>query len=229
MTDSLERAEMRLMLLGAPGAGKGTQAKLLCEHFHIPQISTGDRLRHEVSRGTPLGKKVKTIMNQGGLVPDDIMIDVIKKRLQELDCRKGFLLDGFPRTLPQAKALKKENIFLDYVIEIDVDEEEIVHRLSGRRVHPGSDRIYHITFNPPRILGKDDITGEALIHRRDDEEATVRKRLRIYHQQTEPLVEFYKEWGQSSAAHAPHFLKINGQGDVKKIFQLILMQIADKK
>lgn len=218
---------MKIILIGAPGAGKGTQAKLISEKFHIPQISTGDILRQAVKAGTPLGNQAKQIMEKGELVPDHIMIDIIKARLNEPDCKNGFLLDGFPRTIPQAEALKKENIFLDYVVEIDVDDEEIVHRLSGRRVHPASGRIYHIDYNPPRVADKDDVTGEPLIQRPDDAENTVRNRLQIYHQQTEPLINYYCEWEHAQLPHAPKFFKVAGQGDVATIHQAILQKLEE--
>ena len=183
---------MRIILLGAPGAGKGTQAKFLCEHFNIPQISTGDMLRAAVAAGTALGKKAKEVMDAGGLVSDDLIINLVKERLQQPDCANGCLFDGFPRTIPQAEAMVDADIAVDHVIEIDVDDEEIVQRLSGRRVHPGSGRVYHIIHNPPAVEGVDDETGEALIQRDDDQEGTVRKRLEVYQQQTRPLVDFYR-------------------------------------
>ncbi len=212
---------MRIVLLGAPGAGKGTQSEFICKKLHIPAISTGEMLRLAVKEGTPLGNKAKSIMETGSLVSDHIMIDLIKLRLQKPDCKNGFLLDGFPRTLPQAEALKKEKIFLDFVVEIDVSDEEIVHRMSGRRVHPASGRTYHIDYNPPKNPGKDDLTGETLIQRPDDEEHTVRKRLKIYHEQTEPLVHYYKRWEASGEPHAPHLIKIDGHGDVEEIHQIL--------
>ena len=184
---------MRVILLGAPGAGKGTQAQFICEKFAIPQISTGDMLRAAVKAGSELGLKVKEIMETGGLVSDEIIIDLVKERIQQDDCANGFLFDGFPRTIPQAEAMLEAGVDIDYVIEIDVADDEIVKRLSGRRVHPGSGRIYHILFNQPKVEGKDDETGEDLIQRADDEEETVRKRLAIYHDQTAPLVSFYKK------------------------------------
>ncbi len=182
---------MRVILLGAPGAGKGTQAQFICEKFAIPQISTGDMLRAAVKAGSELGLKVKEIMETGGLVSDEIIIDLVKERIQQDDCANGFLFDGFPRTIPQAEAMLEAGVDIDYVIEIDVADDEIVKRLSGRRVHPGSGRIYHIIFNQPKVEGKDDETGEDLIQRADDEEETVRKRLAIYHEQTKPLVNYY--------------------------------------
>lgn len=212
---------MNIMLIGAPGAGKGTQAAFICQRFQIPQISSGDMLRQAVKAGTALGKQAKQIMEKGELVPDSIMIDLMKERLKESDCKKGFLLDGFPRTLPQAEALKKANIFFDYVIEIAVDDDEIVHRLSGRRVHPGSGRIYHVDYNPPRIANKDDLTHEPLIQRPDDEEKTVRNRLTVYHQQTQPLISYYRDWQTSKAPHAPTLIRIDGIGQVDSIQRAI--------
>ena len=183
---------MRVILLGAPGAGKGTQAQFICEQFAIPQISTGDMLRAAVKAGSELGLKVKEIMETGGLVSDEIIIDLVKERIQQDDCVNGFLFDGFPRTIPQAEALLEGGVEIDHVVEIDVADEEIVKRLSGRRVHPGSGRVYHLVYNPPKVEGKDDETGEELVQRQDDEEDTVRKRLAIYHDQTAPLASFYK-------------------------------------
>ena len=197
---------MRIILLGAPGAGKGTQAAFLCEHFGIPQISTGDMLRAAVKAGTELGLKAKTIMDEGGLVSDDIIIGLVKDRLADPDCASGCLLDGFPRTIPQAEAMVDAGIEIDQVIEIDVDHEEIVARMSGRRVHPGSGRIYHVAYNPPKQDGIDDVTGEALIQRDDDAEETVRHRLAVYESQTRPLVEFYR------VLEGPACHRINGIG-----------------
>lgn len=207
---------MRLILLGSPGAGKGTQAQFITEHFHIPQISTGAMLRTAVAAGTPLGKQAKAIMDAGGLVSDQIMIDLVKERISQADCRNGFLLDGFPRTIPQAEALTAEGISLDYVIEIVVDDEEIVKRMSGRLVHPTSGRTYHSEYHPPKIAGKDDITGEALIQRDDDKEETVRQRLTVYHQQTKPLVEYYQNYVKTHGK-GPKYAAINGVGDVTAI------------
>ncbi len=208
---------MRLILLGAPGAGKGTQAQYICERYGIPQISTGDMLRAAVKAGTPLGVEAKKVMDAGGLVSDDIILGLIKERLQQPDCAKGFLFDGFPRTIPQAQALKDQGVKLDFVVEVDVPDEEIIKRMSGRRVHPGSGRTYHVVFNPPRIEGKDDLTDEPLIQRDDDKEETVRKRLDIYHSQTKPLVEFYSKWAQSGDADAPQYVKVEGVGSVTEI------------
>src|SRR5215831_4039950 len=185
---------MRLILLGPPGAGKGTQAALIREHFGIPQISTGDMLRAAVKVGTPLGLAAKKVMDAGELVSDDIIMGLVRERLKQPDCRDGYLFDGFPRTIPQAEALRNSGVKLDYVVEIDVDEDEIVRRVSGRRVHPASGRNYHLTFNPPKVAGRDDVTGEPLIQRDDDREKTVKQRLQVYGQQTQPLVDYYSKW-----------------------------------
>ncbi len=211
---------MRIILLGAPGAGKGTQAQFLCESYAIPQISTGDMLRAAVAAGTELGKQAKAIMDAGGLVSDDIIIGLVKDRLTQADCVNGCLLDGFPRTIPQAQAMVEAGIEVDHVIEIDVAEEEIVSRLSGRRVHPGSGRIYHISNNPPKNEGVDDETGKALIQRDDDKEATVRKRLSVYREQTQPLVSFYKN------LEGPSYHRILGVGSVAEITQQIRKSLA---
>lgn len=208
---------MRLILLGGPGAGKGTQAQYITEKFNIPQISTGDMLRAAVKAGTPLGLEAKKVMDAGQLVSDDIILGLVKERIAEPDCANGFLFDGFPRTIPQAQALKDEGVDIDYVVEIDVPDEEIVKRMSGRRVHPASGRTYHVVFNPPKEEGKDDVTGEPLIQRDDDQEETVRKRLQVYHEQTEPLVAFYSEWAASGEARAPKYAKIAGVGGVEAI------------
>ncbi len=206
---------MRLILLGGPGAGKGTQAKYLTEKYHIPQISTGDMLRAAVKAGTPLGLEAKKIMDAGGLVSDDIIIGLVKARIQEPDCANGFLFDGFPRTIPQAEAMKNQGVKIDYVVEIAVDDEEIVKRMSGRRVHLGSGRTYHVVFNPPRVAGKDDETGEDLIQRDDDQEDTVRKRLTVYHDQTEPLVQYYSAW--AAQGDGPQYVRVEGIGSVQEI------------
>ena len=208
---------MRIIMLGAPGAGKGTQAQFITERFAIPQISTGDMLRAAIKAGTELGKQVKEVMASGGLVSDDIIIALIEERIQQPDCENGFLLDGFPRTIPQAEALKDRGIAIDYVVEIAVDDEEIVSRLSGRRVHEGSGRIYHVKYDPPKVEGKDDQTGEPLVQREDDKEETVRKRLDVYHQQTRPLVGYYGEWAATGDAEAPQYRKIAGLGSVDEI------------
>ncbi|AGA35252.1 Adenylate kinase [Thioalkalivibrio nitratireducens DSM 14787] len=208
---------MRLILLGAPGAGKGTQAQYITEKYNIPQISTGDMLRAAVKAGTPLGIEAKKVMDAGGLVSDDIILGLIKERLEQPDCANGFLFDGFPRTIPQAEALKEQGVNLDFVVEVDVADEEIIKRMSGRRVHPASGRTYHVTFNPPKVDGKDDVTGEDLIQRDDDNEETVRKRLDVYHSQTKPLVEFYSKWAASGDTAAPKYVKIAGIGSVESI------------
>ena len=208
---------MRLILLGAPGAGKGTQATFICKKYGIPQISTGDMLRAAVKAGTPLGLAAKKVMDSGALVSDDIIIGLVKERLKEADCAKGYLFDGFPRTIPQADALKAAGVSLDYVLEIDVPDEDIVARMSGRRVHVSSGRTYHVKFNPPKSEGKDDVTGEPLIQREDDKEATVQKRLQVYHTQTEALVDYYTAWANSGAPHAPKYRAISGVGTVDEI------------
>lgn len=207
---------MRLILLGPPGAGKGTQAAFVTKHYGIPQISTGDMLRAAVKAGTPLGLEAKKIMDAGGLVSDDIIIGLVRDRLQQPDCGKGYLFDGFPRTIPQADALKDAGIGLDYVVEIDVPETDIVERMSGRRVHPASGRSYHVRFNPPKSEGVDDVTGEALVQRDDDREETVRHRLSVYREQTRPLVDYYAGWAAKDAA-APRYRKISGVGSVEEI------------
>ncbi|HMY49035.1 MAG TPA: adenylate kinase [Rhodocyclaceae bacterium] len=208
---------MRLILLGPPGAGKGTQANYIKEKFGIPQISTGDMLRAAVKAGTPLGIEAKKVMDAGGLVSDDIIIGLVKDRLKEADCQAGYMFDGFPRTIPQAEAMKAAGVPIDFVLEIDVPDEEIIGRMSGRRVHVASGRTYHVKFNPPKVDGKDDETGEALIQRDDDKEETVRKRLDVYHSQTKPLVAYYSEWAASGDAAAPQYRKIGGLGKVEEI------------
>ena len=208
---------MRLILLGGPGAGKGTQANFVKDKYQIPQISTGDMLRAAIKAGTELGKKAKTFMDAGGLVPDDVIIGLVKERIKEADCAKGFLFDGFPRTIPQADAMKEAGVPIDAVVDIDVPDEEIIKRMSGRRVHLASGRTYHIIFNPPKEEGKDDVTGEALIQRDDDKEETVRKRLDVYHAQTEPLVGYYKNWESSGESGAPRYVRIIGVGKVDEI------------
>jgi len=208
---------MRVILLGGPGAGKGTQANYMKEKYGIPQISTGDMLRAAVKAGTPLGVEAKKVMDAGGLVSDDIILGLIDARLKEDDCANGYLFDGFPRTLAQADALKDKGVKIDAVIEIDVDDDEIIKRMGGRRVHLSSGRTYHVVFNPPKEEGKDDETGEPLIQRDDDEEETVRARLGVYHDQTEPLIEYYSKWAASGAAGAPGYVKINGIGKVEEI------------
>ncbi len=208
---------MRIILLGAPGAGKGTQAQYITEKYNIPQISTGDMLRAAVKAGTPLGQQAKAVMDAGQLVSDEIIIGLVKERIAESDCANGFLFDGFPRTIPQADALKDAGVQIDAVVEIDVADEEIVKRMSGRRVHPGSGRTYHVVFNPPKVEGKDDVTGEELVQRVDDNEETVRDRLKVYHDQTAPLIDYYKGWGAKDAATAPKYVYVPGVGSVEDI------------
>ncbi|MFC3146117.1 adenylate kinase [Piscinibacterium candidicorallinum] len=208
---------MRLILLGAPGAGKGTQASYIKEKFGIPQISTGDMLRAAVKAGTPLGIEAKKVMDSGGLVSDDIIINLVKERLTQPDCAGGYLFDGFPRTIPQADAMKAAGVAIDYVLEIDVPDSEIIDRMSGRRVHPASGRTYHVKHNPPKVAGKDDATGEDLVQRDDDREETVKKRLQVYHDQTEVLLGYYGKWADSGAPGAPQYRKVNGVGAVEEI------------
>jgi adenylate kinase len=208
---------MRLILLGAPGAGKGTQATFICQKYGIPQISTGDMLRAAVKAGTPLGLAAKRVMDSGALVGDDIIIGLVKERLAQPDCARGFLFDGFPRTLPQADAMKEAGVRLDYVLEIDVPFDAIVERMSGRRSHPASGRTYHVKFNPPKVAGLDDLTGEPLVQRDDDKEETVNKRLEVYAAQTRPLVDYYREWAQRDPAAAPRYRAISGMGTVEEI------------
>ena len=208
---------MRLILLGAPGAGKGTQAAFICQKFGIPQISTGDMLRAAVKAGTAMGLAAKKVIDSGGLVSDKIVVNLVKDRIAHADCANGFLLDGFPRTIPQADALRLAGVKLDYVLEIDVPDSTIVARMSGRRVHLGSGRTYHVQFNPPRVAGLDDLTGEALVQRQDDMEATVKHRLAVYHAQTQPLVDYYAEWEKTGDTLAPQYRRISGIGSVDEI------------
>ncbi len=210
---------MRLIVLGAPGAGKGTQAQFIREKYGIPQISTGDMLRAAIKAGTPLGIEAKKVMDAGGLVSDEIIIGLVKDRLLQVDCRAGYLFDGFPRTLPQAEAMKAAGAAIDFVLEIDVADSEIVERMSGRRVHPASGRTYHLKFNPPKVEGRDDVTGEALILRDDDKEETVKKRLQVYHSQTKPLIEYYQKWSATGDPKAPKCRKIAGVGSIDQIRQ----------
>lgn len=208
---------MRLILLGAPGAGKGTQATFICQKYGIPQISTGDMLRAAVKAGTPLGIEAKKIMDSGALVSDDLIINLVKDRIAQADCANGFLFDGFPRTIPQADAMKAAGVKLDYVLEIDVPFDAIIERMSGRRSHPASGRTYHVKFNPPKVEGKDDVTGEPLIQRDDDKEETVRKRLEVYSAQTRPLVDYYSNWAKTAPDLAPQYRAISGMGNVDDI------------
>ena len=208
---------MKLILLGAPGAGKGTQATFICEKYRIPQISTGDMLRAAVKAGTALGLEAKKIMDSGGLVSDDLIINLVKERIAQADCAGGFLFDGFPRTIPQADAMKAAGVKLDYVLEIDVPFEAIIERMSGRRSHAPSGRTYHVKFNPPKVAGADDVTGEALIQRDDDKEETVKKRLQVYSAQTRPLVDYYAGWAKADPATAPRYRSIDGTGSVDEI------------
>jgi len=217
---------MRIILLGGPGAGKGTQANVIKEKYNIPQISTGDMLRAHVKQGTELGVAAKKIMDEGGLVSDDIIMGMVKARITEDDCKNGYLFDGFPRTIPQAEALKAEGVVVDAVVEIDVPDAEIITRMSGRRVHVASGRTYHVTFNPPTVEGKDNETGEDLIQRDDDQEDTVKARLNIYHEQTEPLIAFYSDWGNAGGDDAPKYIKVNGVGKLDEITGAILDGLA---
>lgn len=219
---------MRVILLGAPGAGKGTQAQFIMDHFNIPQISTGDMLRAAVKAGTPLGRKAKEVMDAGELVSDDIILGLVKERIAADDCANGFLLDGFPRNIAQAQALIDENIPIDYVVDLDVPDEELIERLKGRRVHPGSGRVYHVKYAPPKEPGKDDETGEELVHREDDQEETVRKRLQVYKDQTRPLVDFYRERAESGEPNAPVYVRIPGTGSVEDIRARILDALEGK-
>ena len=218
---------MRLILLGPPGAGKGTPAAYITSKFGIPQISTGDMLRAAVKAQTPIGIEAKKVMDAGGLVSDDIIINLVRERLQQDDCANGYLFDGFPRTIPQAEAMRQAKVALDYVVEIAVPDSDIINRMSGRRVHLASGRTYHVTFNPPRVEGKDDQSGEDLIQRDDDREETVRKRLEIYQSQTRPLVDYYQKWGADGAAGAPRYRRIEGVGSVESIRDKVLASLTD--
>jgi adenylate kinase len=219
---------MRIILLGMPGAGKGTQARFLMEKYGIPQISTGDMLRAAIKSGTPLGAQARSYMDRGALVPDEIVIALVRERVKAEDCLRGFIVDGFPRTIPQAEALRRVGIDIDFVLNIDVSDEEILRRMSGRFVHPASGRSYHVVFNPPRVAGKDDVTGDALVQRDDDREETVKKRITTYHAQTKPLVEYYSRWSQSGDARAPRYARIDGNGTVDEIRGRLLAALAGK-
>ena len=217
---------MRLILLGAPGAGKGTQAAFICQKYGIPQISTGDMLRAAVKAGTPLGLQAKSVMESGGLVSDDLIINLVKERIAQPDCANGFLFDGFPRTIPQAEAMKDAGVKLDYVLEIDVPFDAIIERMSGRRSHPASGRTYHVKFNPPKVEGKDDVTGEPLVQRDDDSRETVLKRLEVYHAQTQPLIDYYTRWAATGDPAAPRLHKVSGVGSVDTITRAVFAALG---
>jgi adenylate kinase len=219
---------VKIILLGMPGAGKGTQARFLIEKFKIPQISTGDMLRAAIKAGTPTGMEAKKYMDRGALVPDEIVIELVQQRVKDLDCAAGFIIDGFPRTIPQAEALKRAGIGIDFVVDIDVADAEILRRMSGRRVHLASGRSYHVEFNPPKVAGKDDVTGENLVQRADDKEATVRERIATYHAQTKPLVDYYAKWAAAGDARAPRYVKINGSGSVEGIRDQLFAALKSK-
>lgn len=220
---------MRILLLGLPGAGKGTQAQFLIAKFGIPQISTGDMLRTAMKAGTPIGERAKSYMNQGLLVPDDLVIELVQERVKRDDCAQGFILDGFPRTLRQAEALRTANIDIDFVVEIEVGDGEILRRMSGRRVHLASGRSYHVEFNPPKVEGKDDATGEPLVQRPDDNEETVKRRIATYHSETKPLVNYYLKWADSSDPRAPTYVNIYGRGSVEHIRDKIFAALSAKR
>ena len=218
---------MRLILLGAPGAGKGTQATFICQKYGIPQISTGDMLRAAVKAGSPLGVEAKKIMDEGGLVSDDLIINLVKERIAQTDCAQGFLFDGFPRTIPQADAMKAAGVKIDYVLEIDVPFEAIIERMGGRRSHSASGRTYHVKFNPPKVEGQDDVSGEPLIQREDDREETVAKRLEVYSAQTRPLVAYYSSWAEAASEEAPKYRAISGTGSVEEITERAFKALSD--
>jgi adenylate kinase len=220
---------MRILLLGLPGAGKGTQAQFLTQRYNIPQISTGDMLRAAIKAGTPSGREARKYMDQGRLVPDHVVIELVKERIKRPDCAQGFIMDGFPRTIGQAEALREAAIDIGSVIEIDVGDSEILRRMSGRRVHPGSGRSYHVDFNPPKVPGKDDATGEALVQRPDDDEETVKQRIATYHSQTKPLIAYYLQWAESGDPRAPHYVKIYGRGSVEHIRDKLFAALAQRR
>jgi adenylate kinase len=220
---------MRILLLGMPGAGKGTQAQFLTEKYRIPQISTGDMLRAAIKAGTPLGEEARKFMDSGALVPDHIVIELVRQRIGHADCAQGFIIDGFPRTIPQAEALREAGIDIDFVIEIEVGDTEILRRMSGRRVHPASGRSYHIEFNPPKVPGKDDITGEDLVQRPDDQEETVKQRIAVYHSQTKPLIGYYMQWAATGDPRAPKYVNIYGRGSVQHIRDKLFAALATRK
>jgi adenylate kinase len=211
-----------------PGAGKGTQARFLIEKYKIPQVSTGDMLRAAIKDGTSLGVQAKSYVDRGALVPDDIVIALVKQRIAERDCANGFIIDGFPRTIPQAEALRRSAIEVDFVVDVDVSDEEILRRLSGRRVHPASGRTYHVVFNPPKVPGKDDATGESLVQRRDDKEETVRQRIATYYEQSKPLVAYYSRWHRSGDPGAPRYIRVNGSGSVEQVRDQLFAALAEK-
>lgn len=219
---------MRILLLGMPGAGKGTQAQFLIEKYRIPQISTGDMLRAAIKAGTPLGEEARKFMDKGALVPDHIVIELVKQRIGQSDCAQGFIIDGFPRTIPQAEALREAGIDIDFVIEIEVGDAEILRRMSGRRVHPASGRSYHTEFNPPKVPGKDDLTGEDLVQRPDDREETVKQRIAIYHSQTKPLIAYYMQWAATGDPRAPKYVNIYGRGSVQHIRDKLFAALATR-
>ena len=220
---------MKIILLGMPGAGKGTQARFLIEKYRIPQISTGDMLRAAIKNGTPLGKEAKQYMDRGALVPDELVIELFKQRVRDPDCAQGFISDGFPRTIPQAVALRQAGIDIDFVADIHVSDEEILRRMSGRRVHPASGRTYHVTFNPPKVSGKDDVTGENLVQRPDDKEETVKERITIYHAQTKPLIDYYLKWAAEGDPRAPRYVRIDGTGTVEAIRDRMFLALEQGK
>ena len=220
---------MKLILLGLPGAGKGTQAQHIVARYGIPQISTGDMLREEIRTGSPLGLEAKGYMDRGALVPDDLVIALVKNRVGQADCAKGYLFDGFPRTIAQAEAMRRQGVDIEFVIEIEVADKEILRRMSGRRIHPGSGRTYHIEFNPPKVEGKDDVSGEPLVQRPDDHEDTVRKRIETYHAQTKPLVDYYNDWAQSAEPGAPKYINVKGIGSIDEIRDKIFAAIDASK